>query len=91
MALTFVAPSGWEIWNDRLLAPQSQEEVTYSDQRDDRIHWYFPLDAGQSKQFKVRLRAAYTGQFLLPPTRCEDMYDATGYATTASRMITVKR
>lgn len=91
LALTFVAPSGWEIWNDRLLSPQSQEEVTYSDQRDDRIQWYFPLDAGQSKQFKVRLRAAYTGQFLLPPTRCEDMYDATGYATTASRMITVKR
>lgn len=75
MALTFPIASGWEIWNERLVGGGASAEAHYTDVRDDRINWYFSAEKGESKRFKVRLRAAYTGLFTLPPVLCEDMYD----------------
>lgn len=83
MALSYVAPSGWEIWNDRLMAPADGEsEWDHTDIRDGRICWYFALRRGSSRSFTVRLRAAYAGRYLLPPTICEDMYDSRCRAMT---------
>lgn len=84
MALTFAVPSGWEIWNDRLVSGVEQAEADHTDIRDNRISWYFPLAAGQSKRFTVRLRAAYCGRFAVPPAICEDMYDPQCRAITAN-------
>lgn len=84
MALTFVVPSGWEIWNDRLAGGAESAETAHTDIRDDRVSWYFPLAAGQSKRFAVRLRAAYCGRFVVPPTVCEDMYDPQCRAITTN-------
>jgi len=84
MALSFAVPSGWEIWNDRLADGAESAETVHTDIRDDRVSWYFPLAAGQNKRFAVRLRAAYCGQFVVPPTVCEDMYDPQCRAITTN-------
>ena len=44
MALTYAVPSGWEIWNERLVGGDTGNDASYTDIRDDRISWYFSLD-----------------------------------------------
>ena len=98
LALTFVAASGWEIWNDRLVANAGLPVATgdaaltgsHQDIRDDRIQWYFPMQAGKQQRFTVRLRAAYVGSFVLPPVVCEDMYDSECRATTTNLQTVVR-
>lgn len=90
MALSFTAPSGWEIWNDRLLG-EGEDSGEYRDIRDNGIRWYFTLRAGASRQFSVRLQAAYQGSFHLPEILCEDMYNADYKSNTASVRVCVSR
>ena len=90
MALTYAVPSGWEIWNERLVGGDTGNDASYTDIRDDRISWYFSLDSGKSKRFTVKLRAAYAGTYILPPTVCEDMYNAACRAMTANSKTTVE-
>lgn len=86
MALTYAVPSGWEIWNSRLVADGSgndaRQDTRHQEIRDDRVQWYFPIKKGERHRFEVRLRAAYAGDFVLPPAVCEDMYDAACRAVT---------
>lgn len=89
LALTYAIPSGWEIWNERMVNDHTSELGDYTDIRDDRISWYFSLDVGQSRTFTVRLRAAYCGRCLMPPTVCEDMYDTSCRAVSTSRFVEV--
>jgi len=86
VALTEMIPSGWEIINERLagLVVASQNSYDYNDIRDDRTTWYFSLPRGKSKTFKLKLRAAYEGQYTLPSITCEAMYDSLISAATAS-------
>ncbi len=77
LALTQLLPSGWEIFNERMLdeaASAANGGYNYCDIRDDRILTYFNLGAGQSKTFRVRLQAAYRGKFFLPAASCNAMY-----------------
>ena len=90
MALTYAVPSGWEIWNERLVG-NSDAVATYTDIRDERVSWYFSAEQGKSKNFTVRLRAAYSGVFILPPTVCEDMYNPVCRANTQSSKTSVVR
>ena len=90
MALSYAIPSGWEIWNERLTG-NGGSESSYTDIRDNRISWYFAIEQGTSKQFKVRLRAAYAGQFVLTPTLCEDMYNPACRANTTNGKTAVIR
>lgn len=89
LALTYAIPSGWEIWNERMVNENATEQGDYTDIRDDRISWYFGLKVGESRTFKVRLRAAYCGRCLIPPTVCEDMYDTSCRAISTSRFVEV--
>ncbi len=89
LALTYAIPSGWEIWNERVVNERTAEPGDYTDIRDDRISWYFGLNTGESRTFRVRLRAAYCGRCLMPPTVCEDMYDTSVRAVSASRFVEV--
>ena len=91
MALTYTIPSGWEIWNERLIDGEESQGATYTDIRDSSISWYFAVEQGQTKEFVVRLRAAYGGQFILPPTICEDMYNPNCRATTTNKSTIVVR
>lgn len=86
LALTYPWPSGWEAYPQRLYGEESagSEAYGYRDVRDDRMLCYFDLPAGTRKSFRIRLRAAYEGRFLLPSVSCQAMYDAAVYARTAS-------
>lgn len=78
LALTHFIPSGWEIYNERMITPNQTDTAapyTYQDIRDDRVLTYFDLQQGQSKTFTVRLQATYGGSFVLPAIQCEAMYD----------------
>lgn len=101
LALTFTLPSGWEIFNERLISAASMvpgaHETAASDPyismdiRDDRVMIYFDLDKGTKKTFTLRLRAAYEGTYLLPSISCEQMYDPSVNARTASESVKVTR
>ena len=90
MAITFTAPSGWEIWNDRLFGG-NEDDCEYRDIRDNEIRWYFTLRSGSSRQFAARLQASYEGQFHLPEILCEDMYNPDYKSNTANGMVCVNR
>jgi uncharacterized protein YfaS (alpha-2-macroglobulin family) len=87
MALTFAVPSGWEIWNDRIHGSDAQQGKM--DIRDDRVCWYFQLRSIEKKTFRIRLMAAYTGEYVLPATILEDMYRADCRATTSSSKVMI--
>ena len=91
LALTVPFPSGWETTGD-ILAEADPEENLYmaKDIRDDKARWYFNLDKGKSKTFKLRLRAAYEGVYTQPSITCEGMNDIDIHANTASGIAQVK-
>ncbi|MGQ9630447.1 MAG: alpha-2-macroglobulin family protein [bacterium] len=100
LALAQILPSGWEIENIRLSGEDlpawmsrwrlHQEE--YLDIRDDRIMWFFdmPYDVA-SYDFVVKLSAVTAGEFDLPPTLFEAMYDHNNYkAVKAGKKVIVR-
>lgn len=88
LAMTYAIPSGWEIWNTRLFGT-AEKDVDYFDMRDDRISYYSSLAAGKKITYNIRLRAAYTGKFMLPPIVCEDMYNPSCRAISANSWLSV--
>ena len=90
LALTEMIPGGWEIVNERLTGT-SGASYDNVDIRDDRASWFFSLGTSQTRQFTLRLRAAYEGAFTLPAITCEAMYDARIAANTASSTTMVTR
>src|SRR5690554_7130115 len=50
--------------------------IDYQDIRDDRVYSYFSLRNNQSKTIKVKLHAAYVGEYYMPAVHIEAMYDA---------------
>lgn len=86
LALTHIVPSGWEIYNERMILPDTPQAASgkfdYQDIRDDRVLTYFSLRQGESKTFTIRLQASYAGAFVLPAIQCEAMYDANAQART---------
>lgn len=90
MAMTYCIPSGWEIWNSRLFG-SAEKAVGYFDVRDDKVIYYSALEAGKKMTFKIRLRAAYTGRFVLPPVVCEDMYNPSCRALSINSWVSVEK
>ena len=102
LALTHIIPSGWEIYNERMVAPETESaaadgsgksvsKYNYLDIRDDRILTYFNLRRGETKVFTVRLQATYAGNFILPAVLCEAMYDVNVQARSKAGRTTVSR
>nr|HPR17700.1 alpha-2-macroglobulin family protein [Candidatus Cloacimonadota bacterium] len=97
VALVQLLPSGWEIENERLASSVdnnktklSQENnrlpaanLKYTDIRDDREMWFFDLRDGREITVQLKLRAVTVGEFFLPATYCEAMYDNRFQARTA--------
>ncbi|MBU2995722.1 hypothetical protein KO500_04725 [Cellulophaga baltica] len=77
IALTEIFPSGWEIVNTRFtdFGNFAQNDVTYTDLRDDRVNFYFDLGKYESKTFRILLNASYLGEYYLPGIQAEAMYD----------------
>ena len=92
LALVHIFPSGWEIFNERLINGDNNASVNYNyrDIRDDRVLTYFNLDSGQKKSFKVRLQAAYKGTYYLPSVSCQAMYEPREQARTSGMWVRVE-
>ncbi len=88
LALTYAIPSGWEIWNGRLHGA-SDGNYDNCDIRDNSANLYFGLKKGECKDIKIRLRAVYPGNYILPPTVCEDMYNPGCRAMTSNRRVSI--
>lgn len=82
VALTQIFPSGWEIVNTGFtnFGNEQNTNYTYKDIRDDRVNFYFDLDKKQTKTFRVKLNASYLGNYYLPGTQAEAMYDNNYFA-----------
>lgn len=100
LALVQILPSGWEIENIRLLKqdlPQwmskwklNREE--YLDIRDDRIMWFFDFPRNvKSLDFVVKVTAVTRGDFVLPPTVFEAMYNNRYQAIKKGKSVKVVR
>lgn len=89
LALTQVFPSGWEIFNERLFGGLSSSNYTFRDIRDDRVLTYFNLKVNEQKEFRVKLNAAYSGVYYLPPVSCEAMYNNRVSANTSGLKVEV--
>ncbi len=77
LALSQTFPSGWEIISTRYAIDDNdsgESPFTYRDIKDDRVNTFFNLNSGATAFYRVKLNAAYTGQFYLPPIVCEAMY-----------------
>lgn len=93
VALTQIIPSGWEIVNTRFtdFGNFAENAVDYTDIRDDRTNFYFPLRANETKTFRILLNASYLGSYYLPGVQCEAMYDNSFLARTKGQWVKVVR
>ncbi|SFU60720.1 hypothetical protein SAMN05216480_109133 [Pustulibacterium marinum] len=91
VALTEIFPSGWEIINTRFtdFGKFGNNEVTYTDLRDDRANFYFDLKGHESKTIRILLNASYLGTFYLPGIQCEAMYDNNYVVRTKGKWVKV--
>lgn len=91
VALTQIIPSGWEIVNTRFtdFGSFAENKVDYTDIRDDRTNFYFPLKAHETKTFRILLNASYPGSYYLPGVQCEAMYDNSFLARTKGQWVKV--
>jgi uncharacterized protein YfaS (alpha-2-macroglobulin family) len=91
MALTEIFPSGWEIVNTRFtdFGDFAQNDVTYTDLRDDRANFYFDMNRNETKTFRILLNASYLGKYYLPGIQVEAMYDNNYMVRTKGQWVEV--
>lgn len=91
IALSQIFPSGWEVVNTSFtqLAGGASGQARYTDIRDDRVYFYFDLKARETRTFTVELNASYLGNYYLPGTQAEAMYDNTYFARNEGKWILV--
>ncbi len=93
IALTEIFPSGWEIVNTRFtdFGNLKSSKATFTDIRDDRVNFYFDLDARKSKTFNVLLNASYLGKYYLFGVQAEAMYDNDYLTRTKGKWIEITK
>ena len=100
IALVQIMPSGWEIENLRLtgeplpvwLAKKNLGQEDYLDIRDDRVMWFFTMGKYQDRsEFVVKINTITAGDFVLPATQVEAMYDIDYKATQPGKRVKVVR
>jgi uncharacterized protein YfaS (alpha-2-macroglobulin family) len=98
LALVQVIPSGWQVENTRInstLLPDwarswNLNKEKYLDIRDDRIMWFFNLTRDETLDFVVKLNCVSAGEFWLPGTLLEAMYNNDYKATTEGKKVYVE-
>ncbi|WP_339707676.1 MG2 domain-containing protein [uncultured Kriegella sp.] len=93
LALTEIFPSGWEIVNTRFtdFGEFAENQVTHTDLRDDRAHFYFDMEKNETKTFRILLNASYLGRYYLPGIQAEAMYDNDYAVRTEGQWVEVVR
>ncbi len=91
VALTYRAPSGWELANLRVGRSADDSGVAgqydYQDVRDDRVMTYFGLQRGETKRFRLFVNKTYEGDFFLPAVTAEAMYQPEVFAVSPGRQL----
>jgi uncharacterized protein YfaS (alpha-2-macroglobulin family) len=93
LALVYILPSGWEVFNERMLSETQDYSNIYTFRNilDDRVLTYFDLPLHKTKTFKIRLQATYLGKFIQPAVLCEAMYNNSVNARTEAGRVEVVR
>ena len=95
-----ILPAGWEIENIRLsgedfpnwMSKYRLNQQEYVDIRDDRIMWFFDMRPNiREMDYVVKLNAVSVGEFTLPPTILEAMYNNNYQARKAGTKVRVTR
>lgn len=89
LALSYYLASGWEIINERVNGEEGNRGAKHLDIRDDRAYFFFDLTPRSKKTFKLKLNATFEGSYMLPPVRCEDMYNNAIYYVVPARPVVV--
>lgn len=97
IALVQMIPSGWQIENVRLnneLLPDwtngfNLNKEDYLDLRDDRAMWFFDLEKSKPLDFILKLNCISIGEFWLPATLAEAMYNNDFKATHEGKKVIV--
>jgi uncharacterized protein YfaS (alpha-2-macroglobulin family) len=92
IALNQMIPSGWEILNTRMYETDygvKESSYDYRDIRDDRVHTFFSLNSGETKNFVIVLNASYKGEYYHPSVICEAMYTNNFYSRHPGMKVTV--
>ena len=91
VALSQIFPSGWEVVNTSFtsLGGGATGNARYTDIRDDRVNFFFELNAGQTKTFTVSLNASYLGTYYLPGSQVEAMYDNAYFSRNKGKWVRV--
>ncbi len=97
IALTQIAPSGWEIINPRMEGRpiEASKPLDYQDIRDDRVLSYFSLysDKYYSRENSItitnRFHVTFRGRFYFPGAYAEAMYDASIHARAQGQWVEV--
>ena len=98
IALTQILPSGWQIENVRLnntalpdwMQDWNLNKEDYLDIRDDRVMWFFDLRENETLDFVVKINCITAGEFWLPGTLLEAMYNKDYKATTEGKKVYVE-
>lgn len=92
VALAKIFPSGWEIVNTSFteLEGGATGNARYTDIRDDRVNFFFDLGRNESKTFTIKLNASYLGNYYLPGTQVEGMYDNNYFARDKGMWVDVE-
>lgn len=93
VALTQILPSGWEIVNTSFteLGGGASGTARYTDIRDDRVNFYFDIPRKKTKTFTLKLNASYLGNYYLPGSQVEAMYDNSYYARNKGQWVVVEK
>lgn len=101
LALMFMLPSGWEVQNTRLKAEMLPDLFSslklnyeeYLDIRDDRVMWFFDIHKWEPLyneiDFVLKLNAVTIGEFTMPPTIVEAMYNSNFNASVPGQKVRV--
>jgi alpha-2-macroglobulin len=90
LALNLKMPSGFELLNPRVTnAEYCIANAIYQDYKDDRVYTFLKLGPSQGQTFRFKAKAAFKGDFYLPTTRCESMYDGNTYAESKSDRVVI--
>lgn len=90
-------PAGWEILNTRYLPGNDSiglknPGVSYQNFRDNKVLSYIPkLNPNEQVRVRIPVVASYAGNYFLPATNCEAMYDHHVRANSAGFRIEVVR
>jgi uncharacterized protein YfaS (alpha-2-macroglobulin family) len=98
IALVQIIPSGWAIENTRLnnsvlpdwVKAWNINKEDYLDIRDDRVMWFFDLKGNVALDFVVKINCVNAGEFWLPATLTEAMYNSDFKANTEGKKVHVE-